>query len=124
AIAGTGDMRSILEQASAGSEQAQLAIDMYCYQIKKIIGAYYAVLGSVTALIFTGGIGENCPLIRWNIVQGLDMLGLSIDADSNQQSSNTHRDIAISHCKTRCLVIKCNEELEIARQIATVLDIS
>jgi acetate kinase len=124
AIAGTGDMRSILAQASEGSEQAQLAIDMYCYQIKKIIGAYYAVLGSVSALIFTGGIGENCPLIRWNIVRGLDMLGLSIDADSNQQSSNAHRDIAISHCKTRCLVIQCNEELEIARQIATVLDIS
>jgi acetate kinase len=124
ANAGTGDMRSNLAQASEGSEQAQLAIDMYCYQIKKIIGAYYAVLGSVSALIFTGGIGENCPLIRWNIVRGLDMLGLSIDADSNQQSSNAHRDIAISHCKTRCLVIQCNEELEIARQIATVLDIS
>ena len=117
-------MRSILKQASEGNERAQLAIDMYCYQIKKIIGAYYAVLGSVTALIFTGGIGENCPLIRWNILRGLDMLGLSIDPDSNQQSSNIDRDIAISHCKTRCLVIKCNEELEIARQIATVLDIT
>ncbi|MEE9345210.1 MAG: acetate/propionate family kinase [Methylococcales bacterium] len=124
AIAGTGDMRSILEQASAGSEQAQLAIDMYCYQIKKIIGAYYAVLDSVSALIFTGGIGENCPLIRWNIVQGLEILGLSIDADSNQQSITTHRDIAISHCKTRCLVIQCNEELEIARQISALLDIT
>ncbi len=124
AIVGTGDMRSILQQAADGCEQAQLAIDMYCYQIKKIIGAYYAVLGSVSALIFTGGIGENCPLIRWNILQGLEMLGLSIDPERNQQSINTHRDIAISHCKMRCLVIKCNEELEIARQIATVLDIS
>ncbi|MEE9423987.1 MAG: acetate/propionate family kinase [Methylococcales bacterium] len=122
AIAGTGDMRSILEQASAGSAQAQLAIDMYCYQIKKIIGAYYAVLGSVSALIFTGGIGENCPLIRQNIIQGLDMLGLSIDAESNQQSINIDRDIAKSHCKTRCLVIQCNEELEIAHQISAFID--
>ncbi len=124
AIVGTGDMRSILKQASEGNEQAQLAIDMYCYQIKKIIGAYYAVLGSVTALVFTGGIGENCPLIRWNIVKGLDMLGLSIDSERNQQLITTDRDIAISHCKTRCLVIQCNEELEIARQIVAVLDIS
>jgi acetate kinase len=122
AIVGTGDMRSILQQAADGSQQAQLAIDMYCYQIKKIIGAYYAVLGSVSALIFTGGIGENCPLIRWKIVDGLEMLGLSIDVESNQQSSNTHRDIAKSHCKTRCLVIQCNEELEIARQISSLLD--
>jgi acetate kinase len=122
AIAGTGDMRSILEQAAEGDEQAQLAIDMYCYQIKKIIGAYYAVLGSVSAVIFTGGIGENCPLIRWNIIQGLEMLGLSIDAESNQQPININRDIAKSHCKTRCLVIQCNEELEIARQISAFID--
>ncbi len=85
AITGTGDMRSILEQGTQGGQQAQLAIDMYCYQIKKMIGAYYAILGSLSAVIFTGGVGENCPLIRWNIVQGLDMFGLSIDADSNQQ---------------------------------------
>lgn len=124
AIAGTGDMRSILEQASEGCEQAQLAIDMYCYQIKKIIGAYYAVLGSVSALIFTGGIGENCPLIRWKIVDGLEKFGLSIDAESNEQSMDTDRHIAKSHCKMRCLVIQCNEELEIARQIAAVLDIT
>jgi acetate kinase len=122
AITGTGDMRSILELASEGSEQAQLAIDMYCYQIKKIIGAYYAVLGTISALIFTGGIGENCPLIRNNIIQGLDMLGLSIDAESNQQSINIDRDIAKSHCKTRCLVIQCNEELEIAHQISACID--
>ena len=52
AIVGTGDMRSILQQAADGCEQAQLAIDMYCYQIKKIIGAYYAVLGSVYSTDF------------------------------------------------------------------------
>ncbi len=121
AIAGTSDMRCILEQAAQGSEQAQLAIDMYCYQITKIIGAYYAVLGSVSALIFTGGIGENCPLIRWKIIKDLEMLGLSIDADSNQQSTNKHFDIAKSHCETRCFVIKCNEEIEIARQISSFL---
>ena len=121
AIDGTNDMRCILEHAADGCEQAQLAIDMYCYQIKKIIGAYYAVLGTVSALIFTEGIGENCPLFRWNIVKDLEMLGLSIDADNNQQSTKKHFDIAKSHCVTRCFVIKCNEESEIARQISDFL---
>ena len=121
AIAGTGDMRIILEQASDGDEQARLAIDMYCYQIKKMIGAYYAVLGSVSALVFTGGIGENCPEIRWRIVEDLGLLGVSIDKKNNQQSITNYLDIAKSHCETRCLVIKCNEELEIARQISAYL---
>ncbi len=118
AIAKTGDMRSILEQASNGDGQAQLAIDMYCYQIKKMIGAYHAILGSVSALVFTGGIGENCPEIRKQIVEGLELLGISIDRETNQQSITSYLDIAKSHCKTRCFVIKCNEELEIARQVS------
>ncbi|MCH9698092.1 MAG: acetate/propionate family kinase [Gammaproteobacteria bacterium] len=120
AIAGTGDMRIILGNAAQGDTNALLAIDMYCYQIKKIIGAYQAVLGSISALIFTGGIGENCPEIRRQIVQGIKLSDLTLNKEKNNQPGHSHADIAISHCTTRCLIIQCSEEQEIARQIMAI----
>ncbi len=89
------DMRTILQRAENGDEACQLALDLFCYRIKKYIGAYFAVLnGKVDALIFTGGIGENAPAIRGQILDGLDGLNLG-----------------------EILVIHAQEELEIAAQI-------
>jgi acetate kinase len=116
-ICGVSDMRSILAQAEQGDEAAVLAIDMYCYRIKKYIGAYCAVLGEVSALIFTGGIGEHAPVIREKAVQGLDNLGFSIDPAANRAQAEHNRDIGASDSRSRILVIRAEEEREIARQI-------
>lgn len=117
AVCGIADMRGVLEKAEQGDESALLAIDMYCYRIKKYIGAYCAVLGDVSALIFTGGIGEHASVIRHQIVQGLDALGFALDMQANQQQSDQNRVISGDNSRFPVLVIHAEEEREIARQI-------
>lgn len=96
-VCGETDMRTILQGAEQGNEPCRLALNMFCYRIQKYIGAYFAVLnGKVDALIFTGGIGENAPLIRQQILENLGGLNLS-------------------H-----LVIHAEEEREIAEQIQRI----
>jgi acetate kinase len=63
-ICGTNDMREIQQRTAGGDERSALALDMFCYRVKKYIGAYCAVLGEVDALVFTGGIGENSAVVR------------------------------------------------------------
>lgn len=110
-------MSRILQKAEQGDVAAELAIEMFCYRIKKYIGAFCAVLGYVSALIFTGGIGENAPLIRQKIVQDLGHLGFSIDSNANQLRCQHHLDISAENRRSRVLVIHAEEEREIARQI-------
>ncbi|MGZ8225622.1 MAG: acetate/propionate family kinase [Methylococcaceae bacterium] len=116
-ICGAADMRTIMENAGQGDERAVLAVEMFCYRIKKYIGAYCAVLGDVTALIFTGGIGEHTPVIREKIVQDLIGLGFSLDTQANQLYVNTSCDVGDQHSRSRILIIPAEEEREIARQI-------
>jgi acetate kinase len=115
-ICGANDMREIIRLASNGNERSQLAIDMYCYRIKKYIGAYCAVLGRVDALVFTGGIGENAALIRKLCCEGLDNLGIVIDNQKNEVCSGKLSEIQGEKSSIKILVIPTNEELEIARQ--------
>jgi len=121
-ICGVNDMREIQRLAESGDADAQLAIDMYCYRIKKYIGAYYAALGHVDALIFTAGIGENAALIRQQACEGLENLGISIDDEKN---ASDHHDgtfeIQTDSGPVKLLVIPANEELEIARQTAACI---
>ncbi|NOR68506.1 MAG: acetate/propionate family kinase [Methylomarinum sp.] len=115
-ICGENDMRAIHKMADAGDKNAQLALDMYCYRIKKYIGAYCAVLGQVDALVFTVGIGENDAKIRAQICEGLSLLGLSIDPNKNMQRDTNTIDINDNKSVVSILVIATNEELEIAMQ--------
>jgi acetate kinase len=116
-ICGTSDMRQVLAQAEHGEHLAQLAVEMFCYRIKKYIGAYCAVLGNVSALIFTGGIGEHAPIIRATILQNLEPLGFAINTTANLQHNGHHSDITATHSRSRILVIHAEEEREIARQM-------
>ncbi|MBL1262926.1 acetate/propionate family kinase [Methylomicrobium sp. RS1] len=120
-VCGAGDMREVLRLAESGAEQARLAVDIYCYRIRKYIGAFCAVLGEIDALIFTGGVGEHAPLIRQKIVEGLDRLGFAIDVAANLQNSEHDRDIGSPSKKSRILVIPAEEEREIAAQILNCL---
>jgi acetate kinase len=115
-ICGANDMREIIRLASDGNKQSQLAIDMYCYRIKKYIGSYCAVLGQVDALVFTGGIGENAALVRKLCCEGLDNLGIVIDNQKNDVCSGELSEIQGEKSSVKILVIPTNEELEIARQ--------
>lgn len=115
-ICGENDMRTIHALADKGDKDAQLAIDMYCYRIKKYIGSYFAVLGKVDALVFTGGIGENDNRIREIICADLTLFGLSIDPHKNTMTATETFDIKDKESALSVLVIATNEELEIAMQ--------
>jgi acetate kinase len=110
-ICGTNDLREVQDKMSSGDERAKLAFDMFCYRIKKYIGAYYAILGRVDAIIFTGGIGENSASVRYQSCKDLSHCGILIDKKKNDKNS-THIE---SRSEVKILVVPTNEELEIAK---------
>ncbi len=120
-VCGINDMREIQQLAESGDLPAQLAIEMYSYRIKKYIGAYYAVLGQVDALVFTAGVGENSPLIRKRACAGLDGLGIVIDNNKNETHGGAAFEIQSDAATVKTLVIPTNEELEIAQQAAACI---
>lgn len=120
-ICGENDMRAIHQMAEAGDGAAKLALAMYAYRIKKYIGAYFAVLGRVDALVFTGGIGENDVWLRQQCCTGLTALGIAIDNDKNQSSNQPCKLISPPLAAVKVLVIKTHEELEIAIQAEACL---
>ncbi|MGR8933702.1 MAG: acetate/propionate family kinase [Gammaproteobacteria bacterium] len=121
-ICGDADMRVVLERAQNGDAAAELAIDMYCYRIKKYIGAYYAVLGKVDALLFSGGIGANAASIRARILDGLEPLGFVLDSAANERPFKDITDLAATRSAARILALHVNEEQEIAGQIFSRLN--
>lgn len=115
----SNDMREVIRAAEAGSRRARLAIEIFCYRLKKYIGAYTAVLGRVDALVFTGGIGENAADIRGRTCAGLQRLGYVLDADRNAAAHGS-RDVAAAESPIRILVIPTDEEAMIARDTARI----
>ncbi len=114
-ISGTSnDMRNLTGLADKGDTRAKLAIDIFCYRIKKYIGAYAAVLGRLDAVVFTGGIGENCPHIRSGVCEGLDQIGIRIDEAKNASKLAKEEDIQADTSTVKVIVIATNEELAIA----------
>ncbi|TVO77763.1 acetate/propionate family kinase [Sedimenticola selenatireducens] len=112
-ICGSSDMREVAEKAQQGDELAQLARSMFAYRVKKVIGSYYAVLGQVDAIIFTGGIGENDVELRLQICAGLEGLGIELDQPCASGDS-TIQALQSIDSRVKVLVIPTNEELEIA----------
>jgi len=120
-ICGLNDMRDIHEAAAKGDGQAALAIDMFCLQAKKYIGAYTAVLGHVDAIVFTAGVGENDPVIRKKICENLLCLGIQIDPEKNSQKPSTPFCLHSQDSRVQIWVIQTNEELQIAQDVAKLL---
>lgn len=112
-LAGTHDMRELLHREKAGDKAAKLAIACYIYRIRKYIGAYFAVLGHVDAVIFTGGVGENAPDIRQRCCEAMQPFGLQLDSKRNTQK--TARFISVESATPAILTIATNEALQIAR---------
>jgi acetate kinase len=115
-LAGENDFRELTRRQAAGDERAQLAFDVYCYRLKKYVGAYYAVLGTVDAIVFTAGVGQHSPAVRAASLAGLEALGIRIDAERNNASSDGPRRVSTDDSPVAVLVIPTNEEWEIARQ--------
>ena len=117
----SGDMRPILDAADAGNDRARLAVDTFCYGIKKYIGSYFIALGGLDILAFTGGIGEKSDAIRAKICNGLDCIGVTLDQNRNKV---TTMDGVISHSdsKVKVVVVTANEELVVAREVIALLE--
>jgi acetate kinase len=115
-ICGFNDMREIQQQAETGNRQAALALDVFCYRIKKYIGAYWAAMGRLDAIVFTGGIGENSPIVRGKVCRGLEQMGIRLDDDKNAAVSGSVARVNTESSPVGILVIKTNEEREIARE--------
>jgi len=120
-ICGLSDMRDIHHAASAGDKQAQLAIEIFCYQIKKYVGAYAAVLGRVDAIIFTGGIGENDAKVRAEVCENLSILGIRLDIKQNSRDLSAATALHSTDSKVQIWMIPANEELQIAIEAAQLL---
>ncbi|MFI0149682.1 acetate kinase [Streptomyces lydicus] len=115
-LCGDNDMREIRRRIDEGDERAALAFDIYIHRLKKYIGAYYAVLGRVDAVVFTAGVGENAAPVREAAVAGLEELGLAVDAGLNAVRSGEPRLISPEYARVAVAVVPTDEELEIAQQ--------
>src|SRR5476649_972288 len=111
-------MRDLLDCETKDVRAAE-AIELFCYQAKKWIGSFAAALGGLDALVFAGGIGENSPAIRARICDGLEFLGVELNAGSNEAGAAV---ISANGARVRVRVIKTNEELMIAKSVARLLE--
>jgi acetate kinase len=111
----SNDMRAVLEAEAAGSDRARLAVDVFCYRLKKYIAAYAGVLGGVDGLAFAGGIGENAAVVRARALSGLEGLGLGLEAERNRAARGVEAEISPTGATSRVFVVPTNEELLIAR---------
>ncbi|HPH19382.1 MAG TPA: acetate kinase, partial [Haliscomenobacter sp.] len=114
----SADMRELIQCQGTDARAAE-AIELFCYQTKKWIGSYAAVLGGLDTLIFSGGIGEHEPEIRRRICEGLEFLGIEWDEPKNVQNEAI---VSTPQSKVCVRVIKTNEELMIARMVCESLN--
>jgi len=113
----TSDMRDLLLREARDPRAAE-AVELFCYQARKWIGAYAAALGGLDTIVFSGGIGENAPAVRARVCEGLGFLGVRIDRRRNQSSAPL-----ISSGRVAVRVIRTDEELMIARSVTRVLNL-
>ncbi len=122
-LAGTDDMRVIVERAAAGDAAATLALGVYIHRLRGSIAAMTASLGGLDALVFTGGVGEHSAVVRSLAVDGLRFMGIRLDPARNEAAGGSGEDREISGpgAAVRTLVITAREDLQIAREVRAVL---
>lgn len=109
----SNDLRSVYEAAEQGNDRAKLAYEMFAVSIKRYVGQYIALLGGVDAIVLSGGVGENCPIMRRLVFSDLQSLGIQLDETRNQEKTR-ERAISSDASRVHILVIPTNEELMIA----------
>lgn len=111
----SSDFRDLEDEADKGNKRAQLALNIFANRVNKYIAAYIAELGRVDAIVFTAGVGENSPLIRKMVCDGLDFIGVMIEDELNDVKGK-ERIISSEDSKVKVLIVPTNEELMIARE--------
>jgi len=119
-LAGSADMREVLERAQRGEESARLALEVYVHRLRAAIAAMAAALDGLDALVFTGGVGEHAATVRELTAGGLGFLGVAIDSRLNLAAAGDG-EISAQDASARTLVITAREDLEIARAVRGVL---
>jgi acetate kinase len=120
----SSDMRDIEEAAAMGNARAELALAVFCYRIRKYVGAYAAAMGGLDAIVFTAGIGENSPVIRERVCRELGFLGVELDKTKNESERGRAVNLATPASRVRVLLVPTNEERMIARETMRVIDAS
>jgi acetate kinase len=110
----SSDMRDILTEVESGNELARLALEIYCYRIRKYIGAYAAAMGGLDCIVFTAGVGENSPRVREMSCQGLEFLGIEIDPGTTAEAVRKEKVISTDSSRVKVMAVPTNEELIIA----------
>jgi len=110
----SNDMREVLRSAAEGNQRAKVALEVFCYRVRKYVGAYLATLGGAEAVVFSAGIGENSPEVRRRICAGLEELGIELDDLANEATRGSVADVSRSDARIRVLVIPTDEERMIA----------
>ena len=124
-LSGHNDFREVDALRRSGDPAAGLAFDVFCHRIRKYVGAYYAVLGTVDAVVFTAGVGEHAAAMRAASLSGLERLGIAVDPQLNDAGNEAGHDgaftISPDGSEVAVLVVPTNEEWEIARQAMDVV---
>lgn len=120
ALAGTADMRDVVAHAEAGDDDAALAVDVWVHRARGLVAAMTAALGGVDVLAFSGGIGENQPLLRARLVDGLGFLGLALDEGANA-AATADADVTGAGATARTVVVTAREDVVVAEQVRAVL---
>ena len=119
-LAGTADMRAIVDAAATGGAEARLALDVYVHRLRAGIASMAASLGGIDALVFTGGVGEHAPTVRAMAAERLAFLGVELDAARNEGGPD-EREIGAEHAPVRTFIIVAREDLQIAHEVRAAL---
>ncbi len=117
----SSDARDLVSASHEGHARAKLACDIVRYQIKKYIGSYAAAMGGITALLFTGGIGENSDELRTEVCEGLEFIGIRLDENENRHKTGEDHKISAADASCEVWVIPTNEELAIAKDTVALI---
>jgi len=120
----SSDMREIETAALEGNQHARLALDVFCYRVKKYIASYVGVLNGADLIVFTGGIGENSNFVREHSLTNLENLGIRLDTVKNKSIRGVESVISSPESKIQVMVIPTNEELVIALETERIIKTS
>jgi acetate kinase len=120
-LAGTADMRAVMDRAAAGDPDAAFALDVYLHRLRASIASMVASLGGLDVLVFTGGVGERSAPVRALAADGLAFLGIGVDPARNEDG-DADREISPAGAGVRVLVVASREDVQIAREVRRVLD--
>ncbi|MGL4570409.1 MAG: acetate/propionate family kinase [Clostridium sp.] len=116
----SSDFRDIEDAVKEGNKRAQLALDIFHYRIREVIGSYIVAMGGVDAIVFTAGVGENSPETREECLNNLEFLGIELDTEKNKVRGKL-REISKEGSKVKAYVVPTNEELMIAKETTNLL---